>query len=109
MSSTSHHSTTLQSEDKNTQNTILFRNHEPRSEFLSRIVRVEKRQPESLTDHISNLLALAEIEDLQEFDRTMFEKRKDNLDLKRRISKKMELLDQETRKSIERLRKKSKD
>lgn len=85
---------------------LKFRNYTPQSEFLQQIVSSNKTSPESLDKEIKEMLDL-EVNDssYEVFDAKLFEPKKIDWDLKRRLSKKTNKLERETSQSLDRLRK----
>lgn len=87
---------------------INFRNYTPQTRLLEGSYTVEKAEPESIIPYIQDKLDLlndnrSESSDKNPYklDIKILEPKKVDWDLKRRIEKKMERLDRETRKNID--------
>lgn len=94
-------------------NQIKFRNYQPQTSFLDGAYIVEKSEPESLFSLIEDKLKLgANQEGISEskyaIDLNMLEPKKIDYDLKCRLEKNLEKLDRQTRRCIDKARKKSK-
>lgn len=88
---------------------ILFRNYKPVTSLLEGRYEIKKSEPETITHRIQEKLdLLKEGEDKYRVDPCMFDPKKDDFDLKRRIQPKLDKLDRETRKMMEQIRSKNK-
>lgn len=91
--------------DSNSQQIIRFRNYTPQTDFLDGMYTIEQSQPGSIRHLIEDKLNLivSNEDDGKRYmiDPASMEPKKANWDLKRRLEKKMEKLDRETSKCID--------
>lgn len=89
---------------------LKFRNYEPQTQFLEGLYTITKSEPESIVPFIRDKLDLLADNDVNKDDTTnnqykidkdMLEFKKVDWDLKRRIEKRLEKLERETRKQID--------
>lgn len=87
---------------------INFRNYTPQTSLLEGSFTLEKAEPESITPYIQDKLDLLKDDTNDNNDKNPYkldikilEPKKADWDLKRRIEKRMERLDRETRKNID--------
>lgn len=83
---------------------LKFKNYTPQTQLLEGTYTIEKCEPESIKTLIQDKLDLLEDEtvDLNSKDQCRMDMKMVDWDLKRRIGKRMEKLEDETRKAIER-------
>lgn len=78
-----------------------FRNYTPQTHFLEGLYTVERSQPATIDHLIKDKIDLVSSQDTgYRIDPKLFEPKKIDWDLKRRIEKRLELLESDTRKSI---------
>ena len=83
---------------RSTEPMFKFRNYTPQTRFLDGLYTVEKSQQGSIRHLIEDKLNI--ISDDTSIDPKLLEPKKVDWDLKRRLEKRMEILDRDTRKSI---------
>lgn len=87
---------------------LRFRNYNPQTNLLEGMYLIEKSEPESITPYIQDKLKLLDPDqDNRDTDNPfrinpeMLDAKKVDFDLKRRLESKIEKLDRETRKNID--------
>lgn len=79
---------------------LVFRNYEPVTSFIEGLYTTTKIEPESIQPYIKDKLDLLAEDTELKIDAKSLETRKVDLDLKRRLEKRMERLESETRRQI---------
>lgn len=83
----------------NSNSLMRFRNYKPQTNFLDGLYTVDKSQPGSISELIKDKLDLISDGNLR-IDPKILEPKKIDWDLKRRLEKRLDLLEKETRNSI---------
>lgn len=94
----------------NSNHIIQFRSYSPQTNLLDGLYSSEKIEPLTITKYIEDKLSILkesestdqDVDNVYKIDPEMLELKKVDWDLKRRLEKRMEKLDRETRKHIDR-------
>lgn len=82
---------------------LVFRNYEPVTNFIEGLYTTTKIEPESIQPYIKDKLELISDDTESKFDIKSLESRKVDIDLKKRLEKRMEKLEGETRRQIKKI------
>lgn len=88
-----------ESVDGNSSVKIKFRNYKPQTEFLDGLFIVDRSEPASINEFIKDKLDMI-TDGNYNIDPNILEPKKVDWDLKRRLERRVEILERETRKGI---------